>query len=43
MTGVGTAQNVPFGRVRPVELPHLITAPNGGYLRAACRPLRHRP
>jgi hypothetical protein len=27
MTRVGTAQNVPFGRGRLVELPHPITAP----------------
>ena len=42
MTGVGTAQNVPFGRVRPVELPHLITAPNSGSARVVLYERRSR-
>lgn len=29
MTGVGAAQNVPFGRGHPAELSHSVTAPNG--------------
>jgi hypothetical protein len=30
MTKASAAQNVPFGRGHPAELPHPITAPNGG-------------